>query len=105
MVVSMSRGGEGSQRILLEKFTQDPTTPLDTAELCKLVYHVEIVEKRHRVAIIRALKRLAETRALSLARRVLEREKSSDLWFSADGISILPSTSASATRPRPNRRR
>ena len=99
----MSRGPGKVQRILIAEFAEKPGEFPDTAELCRTVYGVKTVEKRHRVAVIRALKRLAETCMPDLARRVLEREKSSDVWFDASVLTALPSAAASAREPRPTR--
>ncbi len=101
----MSRGPGRVQQILLATFAKNPGASPDTAELCRAVYGVAEVQKRHRVAVIRALKRLAETRMPDLARRVQELEKSSDVWFDRRGLSTLPSVSASAREPRPTRSR
>lgn len=101
----MSRGPGRVQKILMGLFTDDPSALLDTSELCKAVYGVAKVDKRHRVAVLRALKRLAETRMPHLARRVLEFEKASDVWFDARTVQPLPSTSARAKYPRPARSR
>jgi hypothetical protein len=87
-------------------FASDPSAILGTDEICRAVYAIERVEKRHRVAVLRALKRLAETGMPGLARRVLEFEKKSDWWFDATAHDwALPSTSGPAHGPRPRRTR
>ncbi len=101
----MSRGPGEVQRILMAMFADNPRAQPDTEELCRAVYGVAEVQKRHRVAVIRALKRLAWTHMPNLARRVLELEKSSDLWFDASVLPTLPSASASARYRRPTRGR
>ena len=101
----MSRGLGKVQRILIAAFADNPGVLLDTAQLCQEVYGVDVVEKRHRVAVIRALKRLATTHMPGLARRVLEFEKSSDVWFDTRAFQPLPSASAGAGEPRPPRKR
>jgi hypothetical protein len=101
----MSRGPGRVQRILLAEFGGNPGALFDTVQLCRAVYGVAVVEKRHRVAVIRALKRLAATRMPDLARRVLELEKASDVWFDRRGLTAMPSAAARATEPRPIRSR
>ena len=100
----MSRGHGRVQQAVMTAFAGDPKAVFATDEICRAVYAVERVEKKHRVAVVRALKRLAETGVLRLARRVQELEKSSDVWFDVmmwDGA--LPSTSAPAHWGRPRR--
>jgi hypothetical protein len=101
----MSRGLGKIQRKLLATFAEKSRKPLSTSELCEAVYGVADVEKRHRVAVIRALKRLAWTRMPDLARRVEELEKASDVWFDSRSFQPMPSASASAREPRPTRSR
>ena len=73
--------------------------------MCEAVYGAGQAEKRHRVAVIRALKRLAATRMPTLARRVLELERASDVWFDSRGLQTMPSAAAGAKEPRPLRTR
>jgi len=102
----LSRGLGRVQQAVLAAFAVDPTAALGTDEICRAVYAVDRVEKRHRVAVLRALKRISQTGVLRLARRVQELEKASDVWFdlaACDGA--MPSTSAPAHWGRPRRTR
>jgi hypothetical protein len=105
LTTSMSGGPGKVQRILMAMLADNPCKPFDTTELCKAVYGVAKVEKRHRVAVIRALKRLACTCMPELARRVQKLEKASDIWFDRRSFQAMPSASAGAGEPRPPRTR
>ena len=52
----MSHGPGHVQRAILALMDAHPHGAWITAELCQRVYKVERVEKRHRVAVIRALR-------------------------------------------------
>ena len=55
----MSRGPGHVERKLGDVFARAPQSVFTTDVLCRRVYRVKEVEKRHRVAVLRALKRLA----------------------------------------------
>jgi hypothetical protein len=57
----MSRGPGQIERTIAAVFDSDPATALTTEELCRHVYGLAVgaVRKEHRVAVIRAGKRLA----------------------------------------------
>jgi hypothetical protein len=57
----MSHGPGHVQRAILALIEADPNGAWATGALCAHVYGVERVEKRHRVAVIRALRRMMRT--------------------------------------------
>lgn len=99
----MSRGHGRVERALLRHFETTEGASRDTAELCQLVYSTTNVTKAHRVAVLRAIKRLATGPLGHLGRRVILFERQSDEWF--DASLGLPSNAALANEPRPARRR
>jgi hypothetical protein len=54
----MSRGPGRIQRAIEAAFKADPDNALTTMELCERVYGTEHVGKKHRVAVVRAAKRI-----------------------------------------------
>ena len=54
---------------------------LATSELCKRIYRVADVEKKHRVAVLRAMQTLVDRGDVPISRVRLENEKSDDEWF------------------------
>jgi hypothetical protein len=77
----MSRGPGHIETKLLRLFSQQPP-PLTTAQICQYVYDVAQVEKKHRVAVLRALKRLGKKRSIPTLWRMVQRyERSDDVWF------------------------
>src|SRR6266403_746188 len=61
-----------------------------TSELCKRVYRVTKIEKKHRVAVLRAMQTLVERDAVSIWRVRLESKKSDDEWFNAIPACPIP---------------
>ncbi len=78
----MSKGPGKIERRLLEIFERKPI-PHSTSSLCREVYEIETVEKRHRVAVLRSLKSLARKSAPWLWRDVAVFERTDDWWFDA----------------------
>jgi hypothetical protein len=78
---TMSRGYGYIQRRLLAVFSNDPTGVFSTVELCRLVFEVKDIKKKHRVSVIRALKLLAKRSNPKLWRTVLRCERKDDEWF------------------------
>jgi hypothetical protein len=77
----MSRGpGLISQR-LQAIFRQHPEEMFTTTDLCQRVYKLRNIQKKHRVAVLRALRRLGTTSLPFLWRWVARFEKSDDVWF------------------------
>jgi hypothetical protein len=58
----MSRGFGTVQRKIAEVLAANPDDAFTVEELCRTVYGVSPAEKRHRVAVLRAAKALAEKR-------------------------------------------
>ena len=77
----MSRGLGRVQRKILEIFDRAKHPAFETSELCQLVYECDVVEKRHRVAVIRALRSLSEGPFSSLWKWTPEFEKADTVWF------------------------
>ena len=77
----MSRGPGRIERELLEIFNKNPTVIRSTSDLCRQVYGIEQVEKKHRVAVLRALKSMAGKSMPWLWRDVARYERSDDFWY------------------------
>lgn len=77
----MSRGLGRVQRKILEIFDRAKHPAFETSELCQLVYECNVVEKRHRVAVIRALRSLSEGPFPNLWKWTPEFEKADTVWF------------------------
>lgn len=77
----MSRGlGKVGARIK-EIFEEAPAASFSTSELCKLVYRTDPVLKKHRVAVLRALRSLARREAAEIWFIVLRHEKADTEWL------------------------
>jgi hypothetical protein len=76
----MSRGLGKVQIIIKELFKEDPRAIYSTERLCCLVYGVDQVDKKHRVAVLRAIKSLARQSMPYLARAVHNNERN-DSWY------------------------
>jgi len=74
----MSRGPGRIETKLLQLFARRPSAILTTAEICRHIYGVRHVDKKHRVAVLRALKRLASRSMPTLWRMVQRHERSDD---------------------------
>jgi hypothetical protein len=77
----MSRGLGRVAAKLLSIFVEEPAAFHPTSALCKRVYGVANVEKKHRVAVLRAMQTLVERADVSIWRVRLESENSDDEWF------------------------
>jgi hypothetical protein len=71
----MSRGLGRVAAELLSIFLKEPAYFHPTSELCKRVYRITKVEKKHRVAVLRAMQTLVERGQVSIWRVKLEEEK------------------------------
>lgn len=79
----MSRGPGAIESRLAAIFREKPSGVFATSELCSLVYGIGRVQKKHRVSVLRALKRISgkPSKTLALWREVQFGEKSDDHWF------------------------
>lgn len=77
----MSRGLGRVAAELLSIFLKESADFHPTSELCKRIYHVADVEKKHRVAVLRAMQTLVDRGHVPISRVRLENEKSDDEWF------------------------
>lgn len=76
----MSRGPGYIQRKLIELLTKNAKPLFSTEDLCSKVYRVRYVRKKHRVAVLRALKRIAKSKKVNVWRAVLKNNRD-DFWF------------------------
>jgi len=77
----MSRGPGKIEQQLSKILKEDPSLIHSTADLCRQVYWVAVVEKKHRVAVLRALKTFSRKAAPWLWRDVAVHERSDDSWY------------------------
>src|SRR5258706_2859210 len=77
----MSKGPGHIEAKLVQLFSNQPRAILTTAEICRRVYATPQVDKKHRVAVLRALKRLGRRSMPTLWRMVQKYERSDDLWL------------------------
>jgi hypothetical protein len=77
----MSRGLGAVAAKLLSIFEKESSDFHPTSELCKRVYRITKVEKKHRVAVLRAMQTLVDRGDISISRVKLKKEKSDDEWF------------------------
>ena len=75
----MSRGPGWVERRLQALFTGTRKPAFTTTELCQQVYGVKHVHKKHRVSVLRAVKRVAERSMPTLWRRVRRHDRE-DEW-------------------------
>ena len=76
----MSKGPGDIERRLRDLLKDSPKNPFTTEMLCRQVYGVQVVKKKHRVAVLRALKRLS-TRSMPTLWRKVQKHERSDLWY------------------------
>jgi hypothetical protein len=76
----MSRGPGRVQQQLIEIFSKKPKAAFSTEQLCRKVFRTENVQKKHRVSVLRALKRMSATAMPDLWRRSI-RGNRDDEWF------------------------
>jgi hypothetical protein len=99
----MSRGPGTVERRLRDIFAEDAKGVFLTSMLCQRVYRVRKVQKKHRVAVLRALKRLARRSMPTLWRRVLKHERD-DEWYDYRAFQWRASDRAPAISPRPRKK-
>jgi hypothetical protein len=102
--VSMSRGTGRIERQIKALFVHDPKRIESTADLCRAIYGIEKVEKKHRVAVLRALKSISEKSMPFLTRQVALYERNDDFWFDARAHPLRGRNVAPATSARPPKR-
>lgn len=100
----MSRGPGRVETLLRHVFLDSPEGIFTTAELCRHVYGRGRIEKKHRVAVLRALRSLARRSMPTLWRTVRRYERSDDLWFDHRTYAKRSRDSASALSRRPRKR-
>lgn len=98
----MSRGPGFVERTLLSVFAVDPRGVFTTEELCYRVFRISKVDKKHRVSVLRALKRLSQTSMPTLWRAV-PRGQRDDEWYDRRYYPGRKPNSASAAKPRPRK--
>lgn len=98
----MSRGPGSVERKLLSVFAVDPRGVFTTEELCYRVFRISKVDKKHRVSVLRALKRLGQTSMPTLWRAV-PRGQRDDEWYDRRYYPGRKPNSASAAKPRPRK--
>ncbi len=76
----MSKGPGDIERRLRDLFIGSPKGVFTTEMLCRHVYGVQVVKKKHRVSVLRALKRFA-TRSMPTLWRKVQKYEHSDLWY------------------------
>jgi hypothetical protein len=110
----MSKGPGKIQNRLIALFQKNRERYFSTEELCRSVFDVWHVEKKHRVSVLRALKRISKPDRLNIYRAV-RTHSNDDFWFiygpalnsllhkaKAENIVIAP---AKHERPRKKRTR
>jgi hypothetical protein len=100
----VSRGSGIVQKQLIEIFRKSKRPGFSTKQLCRRVFRVKQVEKKHRVSVLRALKRMSKRSTLNVWRVVLKNHRD-DFWFDRDrtpkGLKPHPKSSpARDRRPR-----
>jgi hypothetical protein len=98
----MSRGPGRVTRSLKAIFDRSPDGIFTTELLCRRVYRMAPVEKKHRVAVLRALKVLANTTMPSLWRRAAMHQRD-DEWYDRRAFPGRPRGAAPAMDPRPRK--
>jgi len=98
---NVSRGPGWIETSLRQLFLDQPEGIFTTAELCRHVYARSRIEKKHRVAVLRALRSLARRSMPTLWRTVRRFERSDDLWFDHRAYAKRSRDSASVLARRP----
>lgn len=78
----MSKGAGVVEQKLRAIFARDPRDTFTTTELCEAAYPGKKVQKKHRVSVLRAIKRLA-SRSMPWIWRRVRRFARDDEWFDA----------------------
>jgi hypothetical protein len=99
----MSKGPGHIEAKLVQLFSNQPRAILTTAEICRRVYATPQVDKKHRVAVLRALKRLGRRSMPTLWRMVQKYERSDDLWFDHRSFPKRTNDCAPAASQRPRK--
>lgn len=84
----MSRGPGWIQREILAIFDNADYPAFDTSELCRRIYKTTAIEKKHRVAVIRAIRGLVKGRLRALRVWRPEFEKADLVWFDSHRIPL-----------------
>jgi len=66
---------------LKEVMSRQPMSTFSTSELCRAVYLRQVVQKKHRVAVLRALRTLVKREKLEIWSFALQHEKTDLEWF------------------------
>ena len=77
----MSRGPGWIQERLLEIFSNARGEALSTTELCRKVYGEVAIHKKHRVAVLRAVRKLASGPLNGVWRARQRFERADALWY------------------------
>ena len=104
----MSRGPGHVEAQLFEILSKKRRGIFSTAKLCRKVFGIIQVKKKHRVSVLRALKRMSKRSTLDVW-RVVDKGSRDDFWFSYNrgGSSLRPhpdSAPAADMRPKKTRR-
>jgi len=84
----MSKGPGRVQRRIMDAFAQSADGYFSTSELCRIVYETEKIEKKHRVAVTRALRKLAYTALPNLWKWELPHEQTDDIWYDCNRLPL-----------------
>jgi hypothetical protein len=85
----MSKGPGHVEIQLVEILRKNKKKLFSTRDLCRKVYRVEQVKKKHRVSVLRALDRMSKRSTINVWRAVLEGSRD-DFWFDYDRASPNP---------------
>ncbi len=86
----MSKGPGHVERKIIEIFKRRQREQvISTYDLCREVFATTHIEKKHRVSVLRALKRVSRRGTVDIWRIALT-GKRDDLWFNYDERSPLP---------------
>ena len=97
----MSRGLGKIQRKVIEVLSKKRLA--STKNLCCEVFGVRHVQKKHRVAVLRAVKSVAKAKKLNVWRAV-HKESQNDFWYDFDrSPGTRPPNVAPAHKPRPRK--
>ena len=77
----MSKGLGWVQRRIVDAFAKSADGYFSTSELCRIVYETEKIEKKHRVAVTRALRKLPCEALPNLWKWDLPHEQTDDIWY------------------------
>jgi len=103
----MSKGPGNIERQLLAIFEKNRQGFFSTKQLCRKVYRERLVEKKHRVSVLRALDRMSTWSMPHLWRLVIKGDRD-DVWFDYRGWphpNDPPPNGAPAKNKRPRKKR